>query len=586
MNIHQHHRFQEDRHAPDARAFSPDGLAREGLASEGLAGASLTAAWHAGWAAAVTLTALGAPFVPGLVLTPTTQAALLLTALPGVLGVALAARDGAGLRVVLMGAWLLAATAAAGLTGGVTGAVPGLVLLPLAAGIALDHPRVGDDRLTRAGVVGAALPLLSGLISTWINPTSSAPGLATVSGLLVLIALLAALRLAWRARQGRLKAAEAETARLTALMGAQPGLTLVLDGAGRALAHWGAAPPAVSVSALSDQGLVSTVHAPERPAVTAALSRALAGQATEILFTPRTALDRRVVLVLRRFARPDAPVRLIAQAFDGTAQFARELRLENARAEAEAQSAGKTRFLANMSHELRTPLNAVLGFADIMRQRLFGPLPDRYADYAESIHQAGGHLLDLINDVLDMAKIEAERYQLAQTDFDARDAVSAAVALLRLQADDKGVHLAAVLPTQALPVHADPRALKQIALNLLSNAVKFTPAGGSVTATLDGVGPDLELAVSDTGVGIAPEDLQRLGRPFEQAGGADQRAQGTGLGLSLVRSLTELHGGRMTIDSTLGEGTAIVVRLPVRSPPALPFEPAEEEAGLPGPVPV
>ena len=216
-----------------------------------------------------------------------------------------------------------------------------------------------------------------------------------------------------------------------------------------------------------------------------------------------------------------------------------------------------------MSHELRTPLNAVIGFADIMRQKLFGPLPERYAGYADAIHQAGGHLLDLINDVLDLSKIEAERYQLAMETFDARDAVSAAVALVRLQADDKGVELAAVLPSEPIKVRADARALKQMALNLLSNAVKFTPAGGSVTITLDADGPDLDLAVSDTGVGIAPQDLQRLGRPFEQAGGADQKAQGTGLGLSLVRSLTELHGGRMTIDSTLGEGAAVMIRLPV-----------------------
>jgi cell cycle sensor histidine kinase DivJ len=170
-------------------------------------------------------------------------------------------------------------------------------------------------------------------------------------------------------------------------------------------------------------------------------------------------------------------VRLIAQAFDGTPQFARESGLESARAEAEAQNAGKTRFLANMSHELRTPLNAVLGFSDIMRQRLFGPLPDRYADYADSIHEAGGHLLDLINDVLDVSKIEAERYELSIERFDAREAVSAAIALVRLSATDKGVELNGVLPVEPLMVEADQRALKQMTLNLLSNAIKFTPPG-------------------------------------------------------------------------------------------------------------
>jgi cell cycle sensor histidine kinase DivJ len=525
-------------------------------------GAPLVALWHAIWAVAVALTALAAQMMDGLKDAP--LAALLLMAFPGVFGVVLMVRDSVGLRLAVMGGWILAATASAGLTGGVTGALPGLILTPLAAGIALDHARVGADRLTRMGAFAVALPLLAGLISTWLNGAEAqAPLLAAVSGLLAMGAIIAAMRLTWGARQRRLAEAEEQAARIAALLEDQPALTLLLDPSGRAVATWGTPPPALSVLALTEQGLISAVHAPDRPAVSAALARALSGQSVEVQFTPRIALDRRVVMILGPFQHETDRPRLIAQAFDGTAQFARELGLETARVEAEAQSAGKTRFLANMSHELRTPLNAVLGFADIMRQKLFGPLPERYAGYADAIHQAGGHLLDLINDVLDLSKIEAERYQLAMETFDARDAVSAAVALVRLQADDKGVDLAAVLPSEPITVRADARALKQMALNLLSNAVKFTPAGGSVTITLDADGPDLDLAVSDTGVGIAPQDLQRLGRPFEQAGGADQKAQGTGLGLSLVRSLTELHGGRMTIDSSLGEGAAVMIRLPV-----------------------
>ena len=524
--------------------------------------APLLALWHAVWAVAVSLTALSAQMLDGLRDGP--LAALLIMALPGVLGVALMVRDTLGLRLGIMVGWLVAATAAAGLTGGVTGALPGLVALPLAAGIALDHDRTGRDGLTWLGVFGVLLPIFSGLTSSWLNgPEAQAPLLAAASAFLALGAVGSALRLTWGQRRRRLALAESQAERIAALLADQPALTLLLEPSGRALATWGAAPPALSVPALLDQGLIAGVHAPDRPAVSAALSRALSGQTAEVQFSPRTALDRRVILIAAPFVHAGDPPRLIAQAFDGTAQFARELGLETARVEAEAQSAGKTRFLANMSHELRTPLNAVLGFADIMRQRLFGPLPERYAGYADAIHQAGGHLLDLINDVLDLSKIEAERYQLAMAEFDARDAVSAAVALVRLQADDKGVDLAAVLSAEPLRVRADARALKQMALNLLSNAVKFTPAGGAVTLTLDADGPDLELAVSDTGVGIAPEDLKRLGRPFEQAGGADQKAQGTGLGLSLVRSLTELHGGRMTIDSTLGEGAAVMIRLPV-----------------------
>jgi cell cycle sensor histidine kinase DivJ len=255
--------------------------------------------------------------------------------------------------------------------------------------------------------------------------------------------------------------------------------------------------------------------------------------------------------------------RLIGVLRDASVQHAREALMEAAKSEAESLAAGKSRFLANMSHELRTPLNAVIGFSDIMRQKLFGPLPERYAEYAQLIHESGGHLLDLINDVLDMSKIEAERYELALEPFDARDPVSSALRLVRLQAHEAEISLRGLLPPEPLPVEADRRALKQITLNLLSNALKFTPAGGSVTVSLVADGRMLELGVSDTGVGVAPEDLKRLGRPFEQAGGSDQKARGTGLGLSLVRAFAELHGGRMSIESELGEGTAVTVRLPV-----------------------
>ncbi len=545
---------------------APPSLSPPSLVAPNLLAPSLLAMWHACWAVAVCFTAFIGESLGGL--RGEVLAALVIMALPGVGGVALMARDSVGLRFALMAAWLLASVAAAGLTGGATGAVPGLLVMPLAAGIALDHPRIGPGigggRLTKVGIAALSLPLASGLISALLNGAAPQPPvLAALSGLLALAATAAAIRLTWGQRQLRLSAAETNSSRVEAVLNAQPGLTLLLDPAGHAVAAWGTPPPSLSVEALFDQGLIAAVHAPDRPAVGAALQRALAGQPAEILFSPRVALDRRVVMILRRFDHAGDRPQLIAQAFDGTAQFARELGLESARVEAEAQSAGKTRFLANMSHELRTPLNAVIGFADIMRERLFGPLPDRYAGYADSIHQAGGHLLDLINDVLDLSKIEAERYELSLENLDSRDPVSAAVALIRVQADEKGVDLAPVLPPTPLMVQADARALKQMALNLLSNALKFTPSGGSVTLTLDGVGPYLELVVSDTGVGIAPEDLQRIGRPFEQAGDADQKARGTGLGLSLVRSLTELHGGRMTIDSTLGEGTAVMIRLPV-----------------------
>lgn len=516
------------------------------------------AAWHAGWAVAAALLALGGRWLGGLE-GPVFHAELAMV-VPGVTGLALLHRDGPAERMTLLGLWGLAALLASALSGGLTGPLAGFVFLPLAAGLAM-----GGVRPVQIGALAVGVAALGGLMSTWlVGAGEPLPVLAALSAVLTAGAAALAVRLSWRQNEDRLIAAESETRKVERLLAAQPGLTLVLERSGRVLAAYGAPPPSLPVDPLFEQGLIAAVHAPDRPHLLAAIERALQGHDTAAVFAPRLALDRRVQLILRRLdgPGPDAP-RLIAQAFDGTGQYVRELGLETARAEAEAREAGKTRFLANMSHELRTPLNAVLGFSDIMRQRLFGPMPERYAAYVDNIHEAGGHLLELINDVLDVSKIEAERYVLTLERFDARELVSAALALVRVTAEDKGVILTSVLPTERVDVSADKRAIKQIALNLMSNAVKFTPPGGSVTVTVEAVGPYLEITVADTGVGIAPEDVRRLGRPFEQAGAMEQRRQGTGLGLSLVRAFAELHGGRMSIDSTLGEGTAVTVRLPV-----------------------
>ncbi|MFJ6023261.1 sensor histidine kinase [Brevundimonas sp. NPDC092305] len=517
--------------------------------------AALTA-WHAGWAVAVALLAMGAG--GGSVLNGPAMYALLALIAPGLLGPWLLAKDTAATRGGLLGAWVLAAVTASALAGGLTGPLAGFVFMPLAAGLAL-----GSRRAAQMGAAGAGLAALAGMASTGlVGPGTGAPLLAAASAVLTAGAALIGLEFSWRARDRRLDRAEASAGRLGALLATQPGLTLVMEPSGKVLAAYGAPPPALAIDPLFEEGLVGAVLLQDRPAVLGALTRAASGQENAVVFSPRTAMDRRIRIGLKRLDDRNGP-RLIAHAEDFTAQYVRELELDTARAEAEAREAGKTRFLANMSHELRTPLNAVLGFADIMRQRIFGPLPDRYAEYVQNIHQAGGHLLDLINDVLDVSKIEAERYVLSRETMDAREVLSGAMALVRVGADEKGVILSAVLPTEPLDVSADRRALKQIALNLLSNAVKFTPAGGSVTLSAEAIGDTLEIIVADTGVGIAGEDIDRLGRPFEQAGDAEQRARGTGLGLSLVRAFAELHGGTMSLDSTLGEGTAVTVRIPV-----------------------
>ncbi|MET4683878.1 sensor histidine kinase [Brevundimonas faecalis] len=521
------------------------------------------AVWHALWAAAAGLFALGAD---ALGRGGAETAGLLILATPGLLGLVLLGRDGGATRAALLAAWTLAAIAAQTLTGGLTGPLGALAFMPLIAAVVL------GGRLAVFGALGSAAAAVAGLTSVGLAgaaisqaPGAPEPGVAAISALLAVGAAALAFCQAERRRAVRLTALQAGLGRAETILAGQPGLTLVTDASGAALAAYGAAPAALPVDSLFEEGLLAAVHAPDRPAVQAALAKAATGAEAQVRFAPRLALDRRILLVVRRRAGA-APLRLTVIALDATLQHAREAELDAARVEAEAQNASKTRFLANMSHELRTPLNAVLGFSDIMRQRLFGSLPDRYAEYADSIHEAGGHLLDLINDVLDVSRIEAARYELNLERFDVRETVSAAMALVRVQADDKGVDLAAVMPGEALTVSADRRAVKQILLNLLSNAVKFTPSGGAVTVTAEALDQVLELSVADTGVGVAPEDLARLGRPFEQAGGAEQRAQGTGLGLSLVRALAELHQGTMSVDSTLGEGTAVVVRLPVVAP--------------------
>jgi cell cycle sensor histidine kinase DivJ len=306
--------------------------------------------------------------------------------------------------------------------------------------------------------------------------------------------------------------------------------------------------------------------------VEAALLSAASDGSSEAAFVPAYDAAGWCMISVRRMS----DTRLVAALRDARAQRTRETDLEQARATAEQQNAGKSRFLANMSHELRTPLNAIMGFSDIMRQRLFGPISERYAEYADLIHESGSHLLELINDVLDMSKIEAERFELAREDFDARDAIAAVLRLMRGQADRQGVSLRGELSAESLEADADRRAIKQIAFNLISNALKFTPKGGVVTVSAYPVGEVLEIVVADTGVGISEEDLARLGRPYEQAGGSEQRQMGAGLGLSLVRAFARLHGGEMVLTSTLGEGTTVTVRMPVLIPQAPPLARAAE----------
>jgi signal transduction histidine kinase len=237
---------------------------------------------------------------------------------------------------------------------------------------------------------------------------------------------------------------------------------------------------------------------------------------------------------------------------------------EIAKQRAEAANMSKSQFLANMSHELRTPLNAIIGFSDMMKSQLLGPIGSvRYIEYARDIHSSGTHLLSLINDVLDMSKIEAGRYTIHPEPLDAAEMLRTCERLVRVRASEAGVALG-IAAAQELPLHADARALKQILLNLLTNAIKFTPSGGSVSLSAGRENEGIIFRVADTGCGIPAEDLPRIGRRFEQVDNAlTRKGEGTGLGLALCRALAELHGGTLSLESTVGVGTIVTVWIPL-----------------------
>jgi two-component system, cell cycle sensor histidine kinase PleC len=233
---------------------------------------------------------------------------------------------------------------------------------------------------------------------------------------------------------------------------------------------------------------------------------------------------------------------------------------------AEEANQAKSKFLANMSHELRTPLNAIIGFSEIMESGMFGPLgADKYGEYCRDIHQSGTYLLDVINDILDMSKIEAGRIRLDLDDVRLGRFLNDAMRVVSGRADDKKLALSPDI-ARGIRLRADPRLLKQIVLNLLSNAVKFTPEGGRITIRARAGAGWVRIAIVDTGIGIPRDALAKLGRPFEQVESQLTKShQGSGLGLAIAKSLTELHGGTMRIRSTLGRGTLVLLRLPVKA---------------------
>ena len=242
-------------------------------------------------------------------------------------------------------------------------------------------------------------------------------------------------------------------------------------------------------------------------------------------------------------------------------------RLAVAKEEAEAANRVKTEFLANMSHELRTPLNAIIGFADIMRQGMFGPLSDRYAEYAVAIGESGKHLMEIINDILELSKSEADRAVLVEEEVEIARTVAFSIGTIEEMARNAGVQCRAEVPPELPKFFGNAAKLRQILINLLSNAVKFTPSGGNVRLSVE-TEPDSGLAfrVTDTGIGMAADKIQIALTPFGQVdSGLNRKYTGVGLGLPLAKRLIELHGGTIEIASEPGKGTAVTARFPKRA---------------------
>jgi two-component system cell cycle sensor histidine kinase PleC len=254
------------------------------------------------------------------------------------------------------------------------------------------------------------------------------------------------------------------------------------------------------------------------------------------------------------------------------ADLAEKYSREKNRAEEANQT--KSKFLANMSHELRTPLNAIIGFSEIMESGMFGTLgSEKYQEYCHDILTSGHYLLEVINDILDMSKIEAGRMKLDMEPLDLSKTLAESLRVVSGRAQDKNLVIDANIE-HAISVVADRRATKQILVNLLSNAVKFTPDGGRVVVRTRLLGDNIVLTIADTGIGIPPHSLMRLGRPFEQVESQLTKTyHGSGLGLAIARSLTHLHGGSMRLRSKLGTGTVVCV--------SLPRDPRTAKAGIP-----
>jgi cell cycle sensor histidine kinase DivJ len=458
----------------------------------------------------------------------------------------------------------------AALTGGM--ASPLLVwfaLVPAEAALA-----GGRSAVVRAGLAaGAVLLLLAGAQALGLLPGSRLGlPLWQITACSMLAALVQAVLIA-AAAQDRQRAADATAAQGAAMYRflADNAMDLITRHSADGRIRF-ASPATLALLGRQPETIVglvpsALVHPDDLPVLQAALMESsYAGRPAEAQVRLRHRDGHYVWAEMRcrpAQAMPGMPADIVAVTRDISERKTQEAALVAARDAALDASRAKSRFLANMSHELRTPLNAIIGFSEVMTREMFGPVGARYQEYSRLIHESGGHLLELINSVLDMSKIEAGKFEISEELFDLEETAEAAVRFLRLPAERAGVTLKLAIQPGARLAFADRRAIKQILVNLLSNGVKYTQTGGEVRVTAQAAETQIEIVVSDTGTGISQADVMRLGQPFEQVESAETRAkEGTGLGLALVKSMAAMHGGEAVLESALGVGTRVTVRLP------------------------
>ena len=482
--------------------------------------------------------------------------------IPALLGFALTpALRQEWVQVLLVCAWTALALGAAFALGATSGAACWFLLPPIVAFTLGRRSLILETGVTSLLGLGLATALEAGGLAPPLYPAAENPVLSVLAVAMAVVFATAVAASARRQAMLERAALRRRTQAFDQFSERMPAAVLRLDTAGvitgaagavkRTLGREGGAVTGKPLSALTSNPNAAS-------AVTAALDEARRNGGESML---ELTLTTGAVVELRLTAAMDGATAL---AIDVTERVRRERAMLTERDAAMAASEAKSRFLASMSHEIRTPLNAIIGFSDVMKQRLFGPMPARYAEYGDLIHESGRHLLDLVGDVLDMSKIEADRYDLKLESLDVRDLAASAVKLMRLRAEEAGVGLELDCGLAPLPVRADRKALRQILLNLLSNALKFTPKGGHVRLSLRSEGGELVLEIADTGAGMSQEDVRKVGQPYQQGGSAiGSSERGTGLGLALVAALANLHGGALEIESVLGKGTTARVRLPV-----------------------